>query len=137
MDTVTYPDHRVADFLQQHFVAAKLPVKQNRPLVEDYLVSWTPNVVIGDERGRAHYRVEGYCGPEDFVARLSLGLGKYWLNRHQFRLASERFEEVAQRHAGSDAGAEALYWHGVAQYKESDDAARLRESWRKLASEYP
>src|SRR5436190_3568251 len=122
MDTVTYPDHRVAEFIEQHFVAAKLPVKQNRQLVEEYLVSWTPNVVIADEAGKVHYRVEGYCGPEDFVARLSLGMGRFWLNRREFHLARERFEEVAQRHAGAEAGAEALYWQGVAHYKESRDA---------------
>ena len=52
MDTVSYPDHRVAEFIEQHFVAAKLLVKQNRQLAEEYLVSWTPHVVIADEQGK-------------------------------------------------------------------------------------
>jgi thioredoxin-related protein len=77
MDTVTYPDPRVAQFVQQHFVPVKVGVKQNQRLAEDYLVSWTPNVVIADEQGKVHYRVEGYLPPEDFVAYLSLGVGKY------------------------------------------------------------
>ena len=94
-------------------------------------------MVIADEGGKVHYRVEGYCGPEDFVARLSLGMGRFWLNRREFHLARERFEEVAQRHAGTEAGAEALYWQGVAHYKESRDAAQLRASWQKLAEDYP
>ena len=95
-----YPDPRVAQFLGLHFIPVKVPVKEDRRLVDDYLVSWTPNVVVTDDQGRVHYRVEGYLPPEDFVARLSLGVGKYLLNRKQFAQAAERFEEVARRHAG-------------------------------------
>jgi tetratricopeptide (TPR) repeat protein len=137
MDTVTYPDPRVAQFIVGHFVPARFTVKQNARLVEEYLVSWTPNVVIADDQGKVHYRVEGYLPPEDFVAYLSLGIGKYWLNRKQFAQAKERFDEVARRHARTDAGAEALYWLGVSQYRLSHDPAQLRPSWQRLAQEYP
>ena len=51
--------------------------------------------------------------------------------------AGERFDEVARRHTGTDAGAEALYWLGVAKYKQSHDSAQLRPSWQRLAQEYP
>src|SRR5438034_11308234 len=133
MDTVTYPDQRVAQFIQGHFIPVRVGVKENTDLVEDYLVSWTPNVVIADDLGKVHYRVEGYLPPEEFVAHLSLGIGKYWLNRQQLALARERFDEVTRRHPGTDAGAEALYWLGVAQYKLSHDPAQLRPSWQRLA----
>ena len=137
MDTVTYPDPRVAQLVRQHFVPLKVNVKQDPRLAEDYLVSWTPAVVVADEKGKVHYRCEGYFAPEDFMAQLSLGLGRYWLDRRQFIPARERFEEVARRHAGSEAGAEALYWLGVVSYKESQDPAQLRPSWQKLVQEYP
>jgi uncharacterized protein YyaL (SSP411 family) len=137
MDTVTYPDPRVAQFIAGHFVPVKVRVKENPRLVEEYLVGWTPNVVIVDDQGKVHYRVEGYLSPEEFLAHLSLGIGKYWLNRKQFQRAKERFDEVARRHAGTDAGAEALYWLSVAQYKQSRDPAQLRLSWQRLAQEYP
>jgi hypothetical protein len=137
MDTVTYPDSRVAQFVVHHFLPVKLSVKENQRLVEDYLVSWTPHTVIVDEKGLVHFRVEGYLPPEDFVAYLSLGIGKYWLNRRQFAKAGERFQEVSQRHAGTDVGAEALYWLGVARYKQARDPSQLRPSWQKLAQDYP
>jgi hypothetical protein len=137
MDTVTYPESRVAAFLVDHFIPARLRVKDNRELIQEYLVSWTPNVVVLDEQGKVHYRIEGYLPPEDFLAYLSLGLGKYRLHRQRFEPARERFDEVARRHAGTDAGAEALYWLGVAQYKQSHDPAQLRASWGRLAQEYP
>jgi len=137
MDTVTYPDPRVAQFLAGHFIPARVRVKESPRLVEEYVVSWTPNVIIADGQGKVHYRVEGYLPPEAFVAHLSLAVGKYRLNRKQFEQGRERFEEVARRHQGTDAGAEALYWLGVAQYKQSHDAAQLRPSWQRLAQEYP
>ncbi len=137
MDTVTYPDPRVAGFIERHFIPVKLRVKESRDLVAQYLVSWTPNVVLGDDHGRVHDRVEGYLPPEDFLARLALGVGRSMLNSKRFAEAAERFEEVAQRHQGSDAGAEALYWLGVARYKQAHDPSQLRPSWQRLAGEYP
>ncbi|HEY8504003.1 MAG TPA: thioredoxin fold domain-containing protein [Gemmataceae bacterium] len=137
MDTVTYPDPRVAQFVHQHFVPLKVNVKQEPRLAEEYFVSWTPSVLVADDKGKVHYRCEGYFPPEDFMAHLSLGLGRYWLDRQQFAPARERFEEVARRHAGSEAGAEARYWLGVVSYKESQDPAQLQASWQKLIQEYP
>lgn len=55
----------------------------------------------------------------------------------KFVPAAERFEEVAQRHKGAETGAEALYWLGVARYKQSHDPAQLRPSWQRLAQEFP
>ena len=37
-------------------------------------------VTTTDEAGKAHYRIEGYLPPEDFIAQLALGLGRYELS---------------------------------------------------------
>jgi hypothetical protein len=137
MDTVTYPDPRVAEFVEHHFLPVRVKVKENQGLVDAYFVSWTPNVVVADENGKVHYRVEGYLPPEDFLAYLSLGVGKYWFNRKQFPQPGGRFEEVARRHPGTEAGAEALFWLGVVRYKRSHDPAQLRACWQRLDQEYP
>jgi hypothetical protein len=129
MDTVTYPDPRVADFIDRHFAPVKLPVKEHRDLVDEYLVSWTPNLVIADDGGRVHYRIEGYLPPAELVARLSLAAGKWLFNREQYPAAADRFEEVAQRHRGTEAAAEALYWLGPAAYKQSHDPAPWSAIW--------
>ena len=137
MDTVTYPDPRVADFIEQDCVPVRVAVKDNPELVDEYLVVWTPNVVIADGRGRVHYRVAGFLPPEEFVARLSIGTGKFLLNGKRFDEAAARFEGVAVRHPGTLPAAEALYWLGVARYKESHDPAELRPAWDRLAREFP
>jgi tetratricopeptide (TPR) repeat protein len=137
MDTVTYPDHHVTHFIDEHFIPARVRVKENPQLVKDYFVSWTPNVVVADDHGKVHYRVEGFLQPLDFIAKLSLGAGKYHLDRREFDQAAELFANVAHRHQDTDAAAEGLYWLGVANYKQSHDPAQLRPSWQRLAQEYP
>jgi thioredoxin-related protein len=137
MDTVTYPDKRVASFLQQHFLPVKINVKDQKDIAKSYDVSWTPNVVVADETGKSYYRIEGFLPAEDFMAQLALGLGRYRLERHEYPQARHHFEEVVQRHKGTDAGAQALYWLGVANYKNTKDPTQLRPSWDKLIKEYP
>src|SRR5262245_57106421 len=137
MDTVTYPDTRVADFTTAHFVPVRIPVKANRALVEEFMVSWTPNVVIADDRGRVHFRIVGYLPPDDLVAHLPLGLWRWRLDRPRAAEAAGRVGGVARGHAGTDAGAAALYWLGVARYKATHEPAELRSSWDVLARQYP
>jgi hypothetical protein len=137
MDTVTYPDDHVAHFIEEHFIPARVRTKDNPQLMKEYSVIWTPNVVITDDNGKVHHRIEGFLPPEDFLARLSLGVGKFHLDRDEFDNAAERFQEIADRHHGTDAGAEALYWLGVAHFKKSHDKSELQSSWRQLADEYP
>jgi Thioredoxin-like domain/Tetratricopeptide repeat len=137
MENETYPDPRVVEYLDGHFVPVRLMVRDKQAVATEYLVSWTPNIVIADRRGRVHHRIEGFLPPTDFIAQLSLGEGKYFLNLLRYRDAAARFEEVAERHSGSEAAAQALYWLGVARFKESHDAADLQTSWQRVAHEYP
>ena len=137
MDTVTYPDARVASFVKQHFVPAKVMVREQPDVASAHGVIWTPNVVLADPAGKEFHRVEGYLPPEDFVAQLALGVGRADLERNRFAQAAHHFQEVARRHKGTDAAAQALYWLGVASYKQSHDPAQLRAGWEPLLKEYP
>lgn len=137
MDTVTYPDQRVAEFIEQHTVPVRFYARNEPRLVDEYLAHWTPNVVIADSHGRVHYRLEGFLPPDFFVAYLSLGAGKYYFNSKNYPQAIERFAATAERHAGTSAAAEALYWKGVASYKDSRKFDPLRAAWEKLDKEYP
>src|SRR5947209_8362745 len=115
MDTVTYPDNRVASFVRQHFIPTKVMVREKPDIAASFDVLWTPNVVISDETGKPVARIEGYLPPEDFTGQLALALGRYELGRQDFGKAIHHFEEVSQRHRGTESGAEALYWLGVAR----------------------
>jgi len=137
LENVTYSDARVAEFIAKHYIPVKIKVRDRPDIAAGYDVNWTPTVLIGDQTGRAHFRVEGFLPPEDFVAQLALGLGRFELAHQQFPRAIHHFEEVAQRHRCSDAAAQSLYWLWVARYKHSKDPAQLREAWNILLKEYP
>jgi tetratricopeptide (TPR) repeat protein len=123
--------------VEEHFVPARVRIKDDGRTFADYFVSWTPNVVIADERGEVHYRIEGFHQPQNFIAKLSLGAATYHLHRMEYNQAAERYEEVARRHPETNMAAEALYWLGVTNYKQSQDANQLRANWQRLARDYP
>jgi len=137
MESETFPDPRVAEYLAGHFVPVRLMVREKQAVATEYLVSWTPNFVVADRRGRVHHRIEGYLPPTEFIAQLSLGEGKHHLNLLRYGEAAARFEEVAERHQGSEVAAQALYWLGVSRFKESHESADLLASWQRLAHDYP
>jgi hypothetical protein len=134
MDTVTYPDPHVVAFVEQYCVPVRIQVKEHKTLARDFLVSWTPNLVLVDDRNRVHHRLEGYFDPLACLAQLSIGVGKFRLNDARYIEAAERFAAVSARHQDTESGAEALYWLGVSRYRETHDKAVLAAEWKRLAT---
>ncbi len=106
MRRVTFADSRVAQFISQLCLPVTIQVESNPSIAAEFLVAWTPLCVLADCTGRGHFRIEGWLPPIDFLGRLSIGVGRYWLNSGQLGLAVHRFREVARRHAGSETAAE-------------------------------
>ena len=53
MDAVTYPNEPVADFINGKFVAVRIR-NDEQPYADNYLVSWTPRIIILDQLVRVH-----------------------------------------------------------------------------------
>ena len=49
---------------------------KSKDLVKKYGIEWTPTFLVADPDGNEVYRFVGYLPPEDFIAQLTLGLGK-------------------------------------------------------------
>jgi hypothetical protein len=137
METVTYSDEAVSDFIRQHFVAVRIPVKEQRDVVEKYLVSWTPTVIVADHEGQPHYRVEGYLSPEDMLQQLLLAEARLQFDGKEFDAAAKFYGEVVTQYPGTDAAAEAMYWSPVAAYKRSHDKSQLLRGWKELREKMP
>ena len=103
---------------------------------ERFGVQWTPTLVFFDPQGKEVYRFEGYLPPEEFLARLELGLGKAAFARKDFAAAERQFRGIVERLASTAAAAEALYWAGVARYKASGDAKALQETAAQFKERY-
>jgi hypothetical protein len=137
MDTVTYPDPQVAALITENFVPVKLKVKEHPELVHEFVVIWTPHVVLLDGEGRLIQRLEGWFAPQAFHAQLSLGLGKGSFAVGRFDGAASRFETVIAQDPHTESAAEALYWLGAARYRQSHEPADLLTEWKRLQSEAP
>jgi Tetratricopeptide repeat len=127
-----YPDAQVATFLNENFVSVRVHVthqaEEFKRLGARYSAHWTPTILLLDTAGEERHRIEGFLPPREFVAQLTLGLAHSAFARRDFAEAERRFREVVEKHGSSDAAPEALYWAGVACYKETGDATALADT---------
>ncbi|HEU4680308.1 MAG TPA: tetratricopeptide repeat protein [Gemmatimonadales bacterium] len=140
MDAEVYPDERVARFIQENFLPARVHVKDQaaefRRLGERYNAQWTPTLLVLDPEGTERHRIEGFLPAEDVLAQLTLGLGHSAFARQQWDEAERRFREVVERYPNTEAAPEALYWAGVARYKGKGDAKALGETAQEFSRRY-
>jgi tetratricopeptide (TPR) repeat protein len=136
MGAVTYPNEKVAEFVEKHMVPVQV-LFNAQPLATDFKVKWTPTVITLDEEGNEHHRTVGFLSPEEFIPSLMLGMGKAHFDREKFEGAMALFDRLLKDYPQSDAAPEAVYLRGVAQYKSSHSAKPLKEAYERLQAEYP
>lgn len=135
-----WPDERVARFVTQNFLPARVHVKDDpqefKRFGERYSAPWTPTILELDPDGVERYRIEGFLPADDFLAQLMLGRAHMAFKQGQWAEAEKRFREIMQQLPNTDAAPEALYWAGVARYKGNNDATALKETARAFAKQY-
>lgn len=136
-----WPDPRVQRLIDEHFIPVRVHVKEQAQdfvrLGERYGAEWTPTTLVLTADGKERHRLEGFTPADDFLAGLSLGLGRADLDEGRFDEAERRFRGVVERHPESEAAPEALYWAGVSRYKATHDPAALGETAKAVGSRYP
>jgi hypothetical protein len=136
MDTVTYPDARVAALLNDRFDVIRVDVKNVLPAQRDLIRAarplWTPTVAFlaGGQEVR---RAVGYLPPDDFLAEAQIALGQIDLLHQELDRAFETFRSAADAYGSP----EALFWAGVAAFKRSRTFDALRPVWDELQARHP
>ena len=97
-------------------------------------MQWTPTVLVTDERGTEHHRIEGFLPKDDFLAQVRLGLAHAARAGGDFPTAEQLYGELASE---GDLAAEATYWAGVSKYKRTNDPAALGETATRIREKYP
>jgi hypothetical protein len=124
-----YPDERVARFISENFIAARVHVRDQaadfQRFGERYGAYWTPAILELDPEGTEQHRVEGFIEAPELLAQLELGLGKTAFKAKRWADAQRHFQTVVDRYPNSDTAAEALYWAGVSRYRATGDASAL------------
>lgn len=136
MDTVTYPDEKVVNFIRKNIVPLKLPYDA-KPMADDYHVKWTPTFIMVNGEGKEHYRMVGFLPPDEMIPSILLGIGKVHFNTERIDEALKYFDNIVDEYPRSDSTAEAIYRKGVCHYKRMHDAKHLKMAYERLQAEYP
>jgi hypothetical protein len=132
-----YTNDAVASFITKHFIPAKFHIKDQKPAFERFGAMWTPTILVLDDQGKEHHRLEGFLPAEDFLAQLKLGVAKAAFAGGRWAEAEECYRGIVRDHPNSDVAPEATYWAGVSKYKATNDGAVLAETGRALKAKYP
>jgi tetratricopeptide (TPR) repeat protein len=136
MGAVTYPDERVANFVNNNLIP--LQIQTNHPTLPDQFdVKWTPTLITLDAAGNEHHRNVGFLPPEELIPALLLGMGKTAFDQGDFPDAISIFDQVIEEHSQSDSAPEAIFFRGVALYKKDGDPKPLRAVYDRLSTDYP
>ena len=114
----------------------RIDVRKNPAPMERFGAHWTPIVIVLDPNGTERYRFEGYLPVEDFLAHLTLALGRVAFETGDFGAAERWFADVVERYAQTEQAAEALYWRGAARYKATGNASALAETADEFTRRY-
>jgi tetratricopeptide (TPR) repeat protein len=135
-----YPDERVARFIQENFIPARIHAREQaedfKRFGQRYNAQWTPTILVIDPGGAERHRIEGFLPADDLLAQLTLGLGHSAFARGRWEEAERWFRQVVERYPKTEAAPEALYWAGVAKYKAKGDATALAETGKEFTRRY-
>jgi tetratricopeptide (TPR) repeat protein len=137
MGAVTYPDERVARFINENFVPVQINIVEHPEYTDRFLARWTPTIFYLDSEGREHRRQIGYSLPDDFLAELNMGLAQEAFDNKRYEEAIQRYERIVGEYPGSYVAPEALYMVGVSRYRATDDGSYLGKYWDEVAERYP
>jgi thioredoxin-related protein len=134
----TFPNKDVIEYVGHRFApgAFEWDKPGSRDLVKKYGIEWTPTFLVADPDGNEVYRFVGYLPPQDFIAQLTLGLGKYALRKEDYDQADKCFESVAKKYPKTEAAPEGVYYCGVAEYQKTKDPKRLKAAYEFLTKNY-
>ena len=123
--------------ITETFVPVKVQIQEQPQVFERFNANWTPTQIILDADGKERYRVEGFLPADDLIAQLSLGLARLGFEEKKYSEAEKRFNGVCIQYPNAGVAPEACYWAGVAAYKATNNAEKLRETYRQLKDRYP
>jgi hypothetical protein len=137
LDTVTYPDASVAEYMSAYFVLhkASMDKKESWPLFRENHIIWTPSVGCADRNGSMHYTSPGYLPPSEFLSALRIGRARCLM---AWTRSAEAIKDLEAAAAVENAmTAEAIFWLSVATYLERKGTARMYALWEELRMRYP
>lgn len=139
MNAGPYSEEKVQRFIEEEFVPIKSQCfwKERTEPMKRFDVIWTPTFLFQDAEGKVHRKLSGFLPTDDFLAQLKLGKGMVLLEKERNAEAIKWLERAVREHPDSGAAPEAVYFLGVAGYKNTHEAGALRGIYDTLTNKYP
>ncbi|RJP19852.1 MAG: hypothetical protein C4520_12245 [Candidatus Abyssobacteria bacterium SURF_5] len=139
MDTVTYPTDEVIQEINDLFVPLKSQCNFVKPteLMKKYRVRWTPTLFVLEQDGNPRFHTVGYMPPAELVGQLELIRAMENFDIGQLELAMAELRSVADRYPASAAAPQAIFYEGVARYKQTHEPKHLKRVYVELQKRYP
>jgi tetratricopeptide (TPR) repeat protein len=136
MDTVTYPDPNVFEFINKYLIPFRVNVLEAESLPK-YQEIWTPTLAILAIKGKEVQRTIGFLGKDELLPVLHLGIAKAHFDHKDFETADVHFKKLLKNHPRSHEVPEAIFFRGVNLYKMKSDPSQLKKAYEQLLSEFP
>ena len=137
MDTVTYPNQSVVDYITKNFVPVRYNAQTSTDARSKYRVLWAPTILVLDSHGTEYYRFNGFLPPDEFIPQLEFGLARMALEKQDIKTAGTQMKMVVEKYPKSDIAPEAQYWVGVIAYQLTHDLNDEINEWKKITERYP
>ena len=142
MDTVTYPTPEVIELLEDRFTCYSVnegePSRQDKELMRQCRLLWSPGFLFFEPRGPELRRFVGFRPPEEFLAELYLVLGLNDMLYGRFVAAAAALDEAVRLFGEREGAAEALYFRAIAIYRSGKrDYDALEQNWNLIRDRFP
>lgn len=138
LDEDTFADPRIAAEISERFIPVKLHLHNDRAVVREWGLLWTPTVLFADRSGKIRYESVNFLPPEQFIDILDIGEARVAMRWRELEKAIQLLKEVEERHPDGPLTAEAMYWRGMAEYfLEKNNPAASKRVWDQIAERFP
>ncbi|MEE8574896.1 MAG: tetratricopeptide repeat protein [Thermodesulfobacteriota bacterium] len=136
MDAVSYPNEDVIDFIEENVVPLRIKADA-QPLSSDFNITWTPALVMLDGDGVEHQRTVGFLSSEGLIPSILLGMAKVSFDTGNYAEAMDALKRLLEDSPDSTFVPEAIFYNGVATFKNTGDPMHLKTAYEKLATDFP
>lgn len=134
----TFADDAVVAAVNERFVPVSLHMFNDRAIVREWGLFWTPTVLFADRTGRIRYESINYVPAEVMLDVLYIGEARVAMRWREMDTAIARLRDVETRHPEGPLTAEAIYWRGMAEYfRDGNQPAVAKRVWAEIGERFP
>jgi len=123
--------------MNNQFIPLRINREKQRAMFKQYLVAWTPTIMLLDMDGKVHHRFNGFLTPPEMGARILLDAAKIELFLQRNDRARRQLDNIFTDYQGTFAIPEAIFYSGVVDMELQEDPKFLRQLLERLRKEFP